>query len=80
MAGTETYRKPSHYGRSFLQSEGEWAFNFSMVVVLPLLYRINVIRNIQQVTTCWRQADLQSFRHIFKRQIQSTVWCEAYVV
>jgi hypothetical protein len=51
MAGMETNRKPSPYGRAFLPSEGEWVFDFSMGVALPLLYGINVIRNIQQVTT-----------------------------
>jgi hypothetical protein len=51
MAGMETNRKSSHYGRAFLPSEGEWVFDFSMVVVLPLLYGINAIRNMQQVTT-----------------------------
>jgi hypothetical protein len=51
MAGMETNRKSSHFGRTFLPSEGEWVFEFSMVVALPLLYGINVIRNIQQVTT-----------------------------
>jgi hypothetical protein len=51
MAGMETNRKSSPFGRAFLPSEGEWVFDFSMVVGLPLLYGINVIRNIQQVTT-----------------------------
>jgi hypothetical protein len=51
MAGMETNRKSSPYGRAFLTSEGEWVFDFSMVVVLPLLYIINVTRNIQQFTT-----------------------------
>jgi hypothetical protein len=51
VAGMETNRKSSPYGRAFLPSEGEWVFEFSMVVVLPLLYGINVIRNIHQVTT-----------------------------
>jgi hypothetical protein len=49
VAGMETNRKSSPYGGAFLPSEGEWVFDFSMVVVLPLLYGINVIRNIQQV-------------------------------
>jgi hypothetical protein len=51
MAGMETNRKSSPFGRAFLPSEGEWVFDFSMVLALPLLYGINVIRNIQQVTT-----------------------------
>jgi hypothetical protein len=51
MAGMETNRKSSPFGRAFLPSEGEWVFDFSMVVVLPLLYGINFTRNIQQVTT-----------------------------
>jgi hypothetical protein len=51
MAGMETNRKSSPFVRAFLPSEGEWVFDFSMVVALPLLYGINVIRNIQQVTT-----------------------------
>jgi hypothetical protein len=51
MAGMETNRKSSPYGRAFPPSEGEWVFDISMVVALPLLYGINVIRNIQQVTT-----------------------------
>jgi hypothetical protein len=34
-----------------MASEGEWMFDFSMVVALPLLYGNNVIRNIQLVTT-----------------------------
>jgi hypothetical protein len=51
MAGMETNRKSSPYGRAFLPSEGEWVFDFSMVVVSPLLYGINLIRNIHQVTT-----------------------------
>jgi hypothetical protein len=51
MAGMCTNRKPSPYGRAFLPSEGEWMFDFSMVVALPLLYGNNVIINIQQVTT-----------------------------
>jgi hypothetical protein len=58
MAGMETNRKSSPYGRAFLPSEGERVFDFSMVVVLPLIYGINVIRNIQQVTT-------NGDRHIF---------------
>jgi hypothetical protein len=51
MDGMETNRKSSPYDRAFLPSEGEWVFDFSMVVALPLFYGINVIRNIQQVTT-----------------------------
>jgi hypothetical protein len=51
MAGMETNIKYSPYGRAFLQSEGDWVFDFSMVVELPVLYGINVIRDIQQVTT-----------------------------
>jgi hypothetical protein len=51
MAGMYTNRKSCPYGRAFLPSEGEWVFDFSMVVALPLLYENNVIRNIQQVTT-----------------------------
>jgi hypothetical protein len=51
MAGMEANRKSSPFGRAFLTSEGEWVFEFSMVVALTLLYEINVIRNIQQVTT-----------------------------
>jgi hypothetical protein len=51
IAGMETNRKSSPYGRAFLPSEGEWAFDFSMVVALPLIYGINVTINIQQVTT-----------------------------
>jgi hypothetical protein len=51
MAGMCTNRKSCPYGRAFLPSEGELVFDFSMVVVLPLLYGNNVIRNIQQVTT-----------------------------
>jgi hypothetical protein len=51
MAGMETNRESSPFGRVFLPSEGEWVFDFSMAVALPLLYGINVIRNIQQVTT-----------------------------
>jgi hypothetical protein len=51
MTDLETNRKSSPYGRYFLPSDGEWVFDFSMVVVLPLLYEINVTRNIQQVTT-----------------------------
>jgi hypothetical protein len=51
VAGMETNRKSSPFGRAFLPSEDEWVFNFSMVVALPLLHGINVIRNIQQVTT-----------------------------
>jgi hypothetical protein len=50
MADMEN-RKPSPCGRAFPPSEGEWVFDFSMVVALPLLYGINVIRNTQQVTT-----------------------------
>jgi hypothetical protein len=38
MAGMCTNRRSCPYGRSFLPSEGEWVFNFSMVVALPLLY------------------------------------------
>jgi hypothetical protein len=45
-----TNRKSCPYGQAFLPSEGEWVFDFSMVVALPLLYGNNVIRNIQQVT------------------------------
>jgi hypothetical protein len=51
MAGMCTNRKSCPYGRAFLPSEGEWVFDFSMVVALPLLYGNNVIRNIQQFTT-----------------------------
>jgi hypothetical protein len=51
MAGMCTHRKSCPYGITFLPSEGEWVFNFSMVVALPLLYGNNVIRNIQQFTT-----------------------------
>jgi hypothetical protein len=51
MAGMCTNRKSSPYGRAFIPSQGEWLFDFSIAVVLPLLYRTNVIRNIQQVTT-----------------------------
>jgi hypothetical protein len=51
MAGMCTNRKSCPYSRAFLPSEGKWVFDFSMVVVLPLLYGNNVIRNIQQVTT-----------------------------
>jgi hypothetical protein len=35
MAGMETNKKSSPYGRAFLPSEGEWVFDFSMVVALP---------------------------------------------
>jgi hypothetical protein len=41
MAGMETNRKSSPFGRAFLPSEGEWVFYFSMVVALPLIYGIN---------------------------------------
>jgi hypothetical protein len=51
MAGMYTNRKSCPHGRAFLPSEGEWVFDFSMVVALTLLYGNNVIRNIQQVTT-----------------------------
>jgi hypothetical protein len=51
MAGMETNIKYSPYGRALLQSEDDWVFDFSMVVELPVLYGINVIRDIQQVTT-----------------------------
>jgi hypothetical protein len=51
MAGMCTNKKSCPYGRAFHPSEGEWVFDVSMVVVLPLLYGNNVIRNIQQVTT-----------------------------
>jgi hypothetical protein len=51
MAGMCTNRKSCPYGRAFLPSEGEWVFDFSMVVELPFLYGNNVIRYIQQVTT-----------------------------
>jgi hypothetical protein len=51
MAGMCTNRKSCPYDRAFLPSEGEWVFDFYMVVALPLLYGNNVIRNIQQVTT-----------------------------
>jgi hypothetical protein len=51
MAGMDTNRKSSPYGRALLPSEGEWVFDFSMVVAIPLRYGINVIINIQQVTT-----------------------------
>jgi hypothetical protein len=50
-----TNRRSSPYDRAFLPSEGKWAFEFSMVVELPLLYGNNLIRNIQQVTTGGRQ-------------------------
>jgi hypothetical protein len=51
MAGMCTNIKSCPYDRVFLPSEGEWVFDFSMVVALPLLYGNNLIRNIQQVTT-----------------------------
>jgi hypothetical protein len=51
MAGMETNRKSSPHCKDFLSNEGEWVFDFSILVVLSLLYGINVIRNIQQVTT-----------------------------
>jgi hypothetical protein len=51
MAGMCTNRKSIIYDRSFLPSEGEWVFDFSMVVALPLLYGNSINRNIQQVTT-----------------------------
>jgi hypothetical protein len=51
MAGMGTNRKSCPYSTAFLPSEGEWVFDFSMVVALPLLSGNNVIRNIQQVTT-----------------------------
>jgi hypothetical protein len=51
MAGMCTNRKYCPYGRLFLPSEGEWVFDASMVVELPLLYGNNVILNIQQVTS-----------------------------
>jgi hypothetical protein len=51
MAGMCTNRKSCPYGRAFLPSEGEWVFDFSMVVALPLIYGNNVIQNIKQVTT-----------------------------
>jgi hypothetical protein len=38
MAGMCTTRKPSPYGKAFLPSKGEWVFDFSKVVALPLLY------------------------------------------
>jgi hypothetical protein len=38
MAGMETNIKSSHYGRAFFPREGEWVFDLSMVVALPLLY------------------------------------------
>jgi hypothetical protein len=38
MAGMETNIKSSLFGRAFLPSEGEWVFDFYMVVALPLLY------------------------------------------
>jgi hypothetical protein len=43
MAGMCTNRKSCPYGRAFLPSEGEWVFDFSMVVALPLLYGNTVI-------------------------------------
>jgi hypothetical protein len=51
MAGMCTNRKYIPYGRAFLPSDGEWVFDFSMVVALPLLYGFNIIINIHQVTT-----------------------------
>jgi hypothetical protein len=51
MAGMCTTRKSCPYGRAFLPSEGEWVFDVSMVVALPLIYGKNVIQNIQEVTT-----------------------------
>jgi hypothetical protein len=51
MAGMCTNRKSCPYGQAFLPSEGEWVFDLSMVVAVPLLHGSNVIRNIQQVTT-----------------------------
>jgi hypothetical protein len=51
MAGMETNRKSIPFGRALLPIEGEWVFDFSMVVALPLLCVVNVIRNIQHVTT-----------------------------
>jgi hypothetical protein len=53
MTGMCTNRKSSPYSRAFLPSEGEWVFEFSISVLLPLLYEINVIRNIKQVNTDW---------------------------
>jgi hypothetical protein len=72
MAGMETNRKSSPFGRAFLPSEVEWVFDFSMVVVLPLLYVINVVRNIQQVTT---DSDRQIYNllDIFSRD-ESSPW------
>jgi hypothetical protein len=51
MAGMCTNRKSCPYGRAFLPSEGDWVFDFSMFVALPLLCGNNIIQNIQQVTT-----------------------------
>jgi hypothetical protein len=51
MSGMCMNRKSCPYGRAFIPSEGEWVFNFSMVVALLLIYGHNVIQNIQQVTT-----------------------------
>jgi hypothetical protein len=51
MAGMCTNRKSCPYDRAFLPSEGEWVFDFSMVVALSLLYGNNFILNIQQVVT-----------------------------
>jgi hypothetical protein len=38
MAGMCSNRTSIPYDRAVLPSEGEWVFNFSMVVALPLLY------------------------------------------
>jgi hypothetical protein len=72
MAGMCTNRKSCPYGRAFLPSEGEWVFDFFMVVVLPLLYGNNVIRNIQQVTT---NGDRQIFNPLdLLSQNESSMW------
>jgi hypothetical protein len=40
MAGMETNRKYSLFGRAFLPSGGEWVSDLSMVVALPLLMEL----------------------------------------
>jgi hypothetical protein len=70
MDGMETNRKSSPFGRAFLPSKGEWVFNFSIVVALPLLYGINVIRNIQQVTT-YGNRQIYNPLHILSRDESS---------
>jgi hypothetical protein len=72
MTVMEINRKESPYGRAFLPSEVEWVFDFSMVVVLPLLYVINVVRNIQQVTA---DGDRQIYNHLeILSRDESSTW------